>query len=71
MGDKSQFDNEAARMLALNTLIQTAGRFEPWLFEDMVETTIDLLKALGKSVHNPQGMDNREAKASYYEWFSE
>lgn len=44
-----------ARMISLNNLLTTAGGFESWLFEDMVEETTDLLKAMAELVEtSPQ-----------------
>ncbi|RFU35341.1 hypothetical protein B7463_g922, partial [Scytalidium lignicola] len=51
---REQFDAEIARMTSLTNLLTSVGGFEKWLFEDMVEETISLLKLLRDSLQNPQ-----------------
>jgi ubiquitin thioesterase protein OTUB1 len=41
-------------MISLDNFIITVGGFDKWVFEDMVEETITLLKDLAASIHNPQ-----------------
>ncbi|KAI9640414.1 hypothetical protein NHQ30_011159 [Ciborinia camelliae] len=44
MGNKGQVEEELARMMSLNNLLITAGGFDSWLFEDMVDETTTLLR---------------------------
>ncbi|CAD6446064.1 cac4dda0-e91c-4847-ae3e-af6143c3ccf1 [Sclerotinia trifoliorum] len=44
MGNRGQVEEELARMMSLNNLLTTAGGFDAWLFEDMVDETIRLLR---------------------------
>ncbi|KAI6711622.1 hypothetical protein JHW43_005834 [Diplocarpon mali] len=54
--DRSQLEEEVARMISLNNLLATAGGFDSWLFEDMVEETTILLKELALLVETaPRG----------------
>jgi ubiquitin thioesterase protein OTUB1 len=49
-------EEEVARMMSLTNFLTTVGRFEAWLFEDMVDQTTDLLKDLADLVQtSPQG----------------
>lgn len=50
----SQLEAEIARITSLNNLLETAGGFQSWLFEDMVEETTTLLKDLASSLQNPK-----------------
>ncbi|TAQ83257.1 Ubiquitinyl hydrolase 1 [Chlorociboria aeruginascens] len=53
--DKSRLEEEIARMISLNNLLQTAGGHQFWLFEDMVGETTTLLKGLANMLpESPQ-----------------
>jgi ubiquitin thioesterase protein OTUB1 len=41
-------------MMSLNNLLTTVGGFESWVWEDMVEETITLLRDLTAAIHDPQ-----------------
>jgi ubiquitin thioesterase protein OTUB1 len=45
-------EEELARMTSLNNLLITAGGFQEWLFEDMVEETLALLRDLADSIQD-------------------
>ncbi|KAH8802911.1 peptidase C65 Otubain-domain-containing protein [Xylogone sp. PMI_703] len=51
---REQFDAEIARMTSLTNLLTSVGGFEKWLFEDMVDETISLLRLLRDSYDDPQ-----------------
>ncbi|KAF5867892.1 putative ubiquitin thioesterase protein [Botrytis fragariae] len=44
MRNRGQVEEELARILSLNSLLTTAGGFDAWIFEDMVEETTTLLR---------------------------
>ncbi|KAF4625345.1 hypothetical protein G7Y89_g12820 [Cudoniella acicularis] len=48
--NRAQIEEEIARMTSLDNLIITVGGFEAWTFEDMVEETTKLLRALAELV---------------------
>ncbi|CZT09308.1 uncharacterized protein RAG0_14105 [Rhynchosporium agropyri] len=64
--DKDQLEMEMARMISLNNLLTTVGGFESWLFEDMVEETINLLKDIADLVETAP----REAEKLLLERFN-
>lgn len=43
---KAQLEEELARIVSLNNFLIQVGKFEEWLFEDMVTETTDLLRDL-------------------------
>lgn len=51
---RETFDAEIARMTSLTNLLTSVGGFEKWLFEDMVDETINLLRLLRDSLQNTQ-----------------
>ena len=53
--DKSQLEEEIARMTSLNNFLVNIGGFEAWVFEDMAEETISLLRDMAQSIQtSPQ-----------------
>ncbi|KAG0650261.1 Otubain-1 [Hyphodiscus hymeniophilus] len=53
--DKAQLEEEIARMTSLNNLIARVGGFDAWMFEDMVEETVSLLRDMADSIEtSPQ-----------------
>ncbi|CAG8974807.1 hypothetical protein HYALB_00000420 [Hymenoscyphus albidus] len=51
-GNQAGLREEITRMTSLNNLITNIGGFEPWVFEDMVEETIGLLKDLADALQS-------------------
>jgi len=52
-GNKAQVEEEIARMMSLNNFLTTVGGFEAWLFEDMAEESINMLKDIASSMEDP------------------
>lgn len=48
--NRNVLEEEIARIISLNNLLTTAGGYDTWLFEDMVEQTTDLLRDLAEVV---------------------
>ena len=55
--NRAMLHSEVARITSLNSLLTTAG-FEEWLFEDMAEETITLLKKLSKIGESSQDLEH-------------
>lgn len=54
IGSKGKLQEELARITSLNNLIATVGGFLPYIFEDFVEGTQDLLKDMADTIHLPR-----------------
>ncbi len=52
MGDRSRILEEQTRLRSLNNLLNRAG-FQPIIYEDYVDVTLDLLGELGQLVSSP------------------
>jgi ubiquitin thioesterase protein OTUB1 len=52
-------EEEIARLTSLNNLLTTVGGFQEWLFEDMVDETINLLRGLADALQgSPRDAEN-------------
>jgi ubiquitin thioesterase protein OTUB1 len=52
VGDRSRILEEQTRLRSLNNLLNRAG-FQPIIYEDYVDVTLDLLGELGQLVSSP------------------
>ncbi|KAL5345003.1 hypothetical protein ACLOAV_009956 [Pseudogymnoascus australis] len=51
LGSKDQLEEETARMMSLSSFIETWCGYQGWLFEDMREEVLNLLRDLAATVH--------------------
>ncbi|SPO00251.1 uncharacterized protein DNG_03096 [Cephalotrichum gorgonifer] len=53
-GDRNKVEGEVARITSLNQVLLTVGGYDRFLFEEMVEETVTLLRDIAASMSNPQ-----------------
>ncbi|OBT79251.1 hypothetical protein VF21_01854 [Pseudogymnoascus sp. 05NY08] len=58
LGSKDQLEEEIARMMSLTSFIETWCGYQEWLFEDMREEVLNLLRDLAATVHVPPTPDS-------------
>ncbi|KFZ02943.1 hypothetical protein V501_09444 [Pseudogymnoascus sp. VKM F-4519 (FW-2642)] len=51
LGSKDQLEEEIARMMSLTSFIETWCGYQEWLFEDMREEVLNLLRDLAATIH--------------------
>ncbi|KFY08697.1 hypothetical protein V492_05993 [Pseudogymnoascus sp. VKM F-4246] len=51
LGSKDQLEEEIARMMSLTSFIETWCGYQEWLFEDMREEVLSLLRDLAATIH--------------------